>query len=197
MARCRAAAAPRVTKASGSAGAGASSTQSSEQGNNIGQQASASSQSTQYLPINANVAPSVLSFGSNDGSVKQGNASSANSNATNENQSFQGNGAAQSSGNPQGDPGQWQPQPGAGASSTQSSAQGNNIGQQATASSQSTQYLPINVNVAPSILSFGSNDGSVTQGNASSASSNAQNSNTSSQTNLVGQAVGGVLGSAG
>ena len=176
-------------------GAGAGSTQSSEQGNNIGQQASASSESTQVLPINANVSPSLLSVGSNDGSVKQGNVSSANSNAQNENQSFQANGAAQSSGSPQGDPGNWQP--GAGAGSTQSSEQGNNIGQQASASSESTQVLPINANVSPSLLSVGSNDGSVKQGNVSSANSNAQNSNTSAQTNLVGQAVGGLLGSGG
>ena len=60
------------------------------------------------------------------------------------------------------------------ADSTQSS-KGNSIGQQASASSQSTQILPINVDVAPSLFSVGSNDGSVTQGNVSSANANAQN----------------------
>ena len=190
----------------GPQGQGPSSTQSSTQGNSIGQQASAAAQSTQILPTNVNVAPSLFSVGSNDGGVTQGNVSSANANAQNDNQSFQGNGAVQSAGGPSGNPGYGQgngpqgpgpqgPGPqGQGPSSTQSSTQGNSIGQQASAAAQSTQILPTNVNVAPSLFSVGSNDGGVTQGNVSNANANAQNENQSSQTNLVGQAAGGLLG---
>ena len=67
--------------------------QSAKQGNGIGQEAGATAKSTQVAPTNVNVAPSFFSVGSNDGGVKQGNASSANANAQNDNQSFQGNGA--------------------------------------------------------------------------------------------------------
>jgi len=175
--------------------------QSATQGNGIGQVAGAAAQSKQILPTNLNVAPSILSVGSNDGWVTQGNASSANANAQNENQSFQVNGAGQQGGGnpgpqgnpdpqgipgPQGNPGSTQP--------SQSATQGNGIGQVAGAAAKSTQVAPTNVNVAPSILSVGSNDGGVTQGNASSANANAQNSSSSGQGNILGQGTGGPSG---
>ena len=69
--------------------------QVSKQGNSISQTATATAKSTQFLPTNVNVAPSLFSVGSNDGGVKQGNVSSANANAQNDNQSFQGNGVVQ------------------------------------------------------------------------------------------------------
>jgi hypothetical protein len=72
--------------------------------------------------------------------------------------------------------------------------QDNGIGQVAGAAAQSKQILPTNVNVAPSLFSVGSNDGGVTQGNASSAAANAQNTNSSGQVNLLGQSVGGPSG---
>ena len=175
--------------------------QSATQGNGIGQVAGAAAKSTQVAPTNVNVAPSILSVGSNDGGVTQGNASSANANAQNENQSFQVNGAGQQGGGnpgpqgnpdpqgipgPQGNPGPTQP--------SQSATQGNGIGQVAGAAAKSTQVAPTNVNVAPSILSVGSNDGGVTQGNASSANANAQNSSSSGQGNILGQGTGGPSG---
>ena len=61
----------------------------------------------------------------------------------------------------------------------------------AGATAKSTQVAPTNVNVAPSLFSVGSNDGGVTQGNASSANANAQNSNSSGQVNLLGQSTVG------
>src|SRR5580658_2368060 len=155
--------------------------QSATQDNGIGQVAGAAAQSKQILPTNLNVAPSLFSVGSNDGWVTQGNVSSANANAQNDNKSFQGNGAAQQSG-------------GAPESADQSSTQGNGIGQVAGAAAKSTQVAPTNVNVAPSILSVGSNDGGVTQGNASSANANAQNTNSSGQGNILGQGTGGTSG---
>ena len=79
----------------------------------------------------------------------------------------------------------------------QSATQGNGIGQVAGAAAQSKQILPTNVNVAPSLFSVGSNDGGVTQGNASSANANAQNTNSSGQVNLLGQSVGGPSGLVG
>ena len=69
--------------------------QVSKQGNSISQTATATAKSTQFLPTNVNVAPSLFSVGSNDGGVKQGNVSSANANAQNNNHSFQGNGVVQ------------------------------------------------------------------------------------------------------
>ena len=73
----------------------------------------------------------------------------------------------------------------------QSATQGNGIGQVAGAAAQSKQILPTNVNVAPSLFSVGSNDGWVTQGNASSANANAQNDNQSFQGNGAAQQSGG------
>ena len=163
--------------------------------------------STQFLPINVNLAPSLFSVGSNDGKVTQGNVSSANANAQNENQSFQANGVVQAAKPVKGTPGspcenswgrelgekrrfprmrvratlepsaRWPARlPVSRARETPAShkphptdprvsrvrghrdpgrgleaelQQGNSIGQQASASSQSTQILPINANVAP------------------------------------------------
>jgi hypothetical protein len=176
-----------IAVATGSASAlngplpGHSGDQSATQGNGIGQIAGAAAQSKQILPTNLNVAPSLLSVGSNDGWVTQGNASSANANAQNDNKSFQGNGAGQQGGSrPKG--------------ASQSATQGNGIGQVAGAAAKSTQVAPTNVNVAPSILSVGSNDGGVSQGNTSSANANAQNSSSSGQGNLLGQSTGGSSG---
>jgi hypothetical protein len=189
------------------------------QDNGIGQVAGAAAQSKQILPTNLNVAPSLFSVGSNDGWVTQGNASSANANAQNDNQSFQGNGVAQQSGSspspwggsgPSGStsgktgwPSAYSEQPQGGKNChpqrpespkgenpggpDQSAKQGNGIGQEAGATAKSTQVAPTNVNVAPSLFSVGSNDGGVTQGNASSASANAQNDNQSFQGNGAGQ----------
>ena len=70
--------------------------------------AGAAAQSKQILPTNLNVAPSLFSVGSNDGGVTQGNASSANANAQNDNHSFQGNGASPAEwGQPQSMGGLW------------------------------------------------------------------------------------------
>ncbi len=191
--------------------------QSSTQGNGIGQVAGAAAKSTQVAPANVNVAPSILSVDSGNGSVSQGNASSANANAGNDNRSVQGNGAVQQSqGNPapqgpQGPPcpqgnepqgnspevqspqGQG-PQGNSGPEASQSSEQGNGIGQVAGAAAKSTQVAPANVNVAPSILSVDSGNGGVAQGNGSSANANAGNSNASAQGNLLGQSAGGPSG---
>ena len=51
-----------------------------------------------------------------------------------------------------------------GHSGDQSAIQGNGIGQVAGAAAQSKQILPTNLNVAPSLLSVGSNDGWVNAG---------------------------------
>src|SRR5580704_15778910 len=51
----------------------------------------------------------------------------------------------------------------------------NGITQQAGASAQAVQVLPVNVNAPVAVLSSGSNNGNVTQSNASSANANAQN----------------------
>jgi hypothetical protein len=220
-----------IAVATGSASAlngppqGHSGDQSATQGNGVGQVAGAVAQSKQILPTNLNVAPSILSVGSNDGWVTQGNASSANANAQNKNHSFQGNGAVQqtwANPNPRGGSGpsgsttgksSWpsgnsEPQGGKNChpqrtesprgenpgGPDQSSTQGNGIGQVAGAAAKSTQVAPSNINVAPSILSVGSNDGGVKQGNTSSANANAQNGNSSGQGNLLGQVSGGPSG---
>ena len=186
----------------------AGSEQSATQGNGIGQVAGAAAKSTQVAPTNVNVAPSILSVGSSDGGVTQGNASSANANAQNENKSFQVNGAGQQGGGNPGPQGQGPRSPGhpwaqprgqirvrtQETQPSQSATQGNGIGQVAGAAAKSTQVAPTNVNVAPSILSVGSNDGGVTQGNASSANANAQNSSSSGQGNILGQGTGGPSG---
>jgi hypothetical protein len=105
----------------------------------------------------------------------QGNASrSANANAQNETSRSRRRGGAEQR-QPRGGAGYGQRQ-GATQGATQSSSQRNSIGRQAGASSKSNQIVPINARVSPSLFTVGSNDGGVTQGNASSANANAQNS---------------------
>jgi transcriptional regulator of met regulon len=156
--------------------------------NATAQGAEAKSTSVQVLPINANVPISVLSAGSNNGSVHQSNNSIAASNAENKNFTLQGQGEAvgprsESCGAP-GQPGPFTGQPGF----SQEAGPRNATAQWAEAKSTSVQVLPVNANVPISVLSGGSNNGSVHQSNNSIAAPNAHNSN------FTGQAVGPHLG---
>lgn len=184
--------------------------QYAQQSNGITQQARAVATSKQVAPVDVNSPVSVLSLWSNDGKVTQANLSEAGASASNRNWSKQANRLTQTPKSTHGNrrcdprgrrgrrsgrkPGHGWGNPG-GPGSQQKATQGNSIGQNAQAESTSTQILPVNANVPVSVLSSGSNNGSVTQGNVSSANSTASNRNHSTQSNQAGQHTTGLLGS--
>src|SRR4051812_27540706 len=176
-----------TTQSAGQSGGGV---QTAKQDADNKQSADSSASSTQDHPSNVNIPVRIYSDGDN-GSVKQGNDSSAKSAAGNKNETNQN--AEQGSGSGStplrstcgggcGDHG---------APSVQDAEQSSSSDQSAHSSATSEQDHPSNVNIPVRIGSSG-DDGRVTQINSSSAVSAAGNKNTTDQT--VDQSAGGSSG---
>jgi transcriptional regulator of met regulon len=169
------------------------------------QDAHSYAKSEQFLPINANVPVQILSLGSNGGTTTQSNNSTAKSNASNQawtDQSLHQTQVAPKPEGPKPHDGGWKPEgpkghkpdgkgrdcpkpedpkghgpkaPEGPAPAFQGASQSAHTDQDAHSSAKSEQFLPINANVPVQILSLGSNGGTTTQSNNSTAKSTAAN----------------------
>jgi hypothetical protein len=156
--------------------------QSGTNDNRTSQDASADA-TTQQTNVNAPI--SILSWGSNNGDVSQGNQAETKSYATNDNGTDQKvdqdqNASVEGSRGTSSDTRDG----GAGVSQDQSASNDNGTEQRADSSAGTRQ---LNVNAPVSVLSWGSNNGDVDQNNDANTTAGAANSNGTAQTVLQDQ----------
>ena len=154
---------------------------------NSTEQSAGSEASSRQTNVNAPI--SILSYGSNNGNVTQGNNATTKSSAGNSNQTEQGNRQSQGSqpSNGGGQPCNGGSQGGSGSGQSQHATNNNSTEQDATSEATSKQ---VNVNAPVSILSYGANNGDVNQTNNATTTSSAHNSNQTEQGNQQSQKSG-------